>query len=104
MSEQSSTKATRRKLNTSPTSIEDKEALKLMLTTPPVKKIDLHFPLGLEVTARNLKGVTIKDALDAIHKQFKKKVDILPVSLFSLSLRSLSPLPFPEGSKYRNLK
>lgn len=45
-----------------------------MLTTPPVKKIDLHFPLGLEVTARNLKGVTIKDALDAIHKQFKKKV------------------------------
>ena len=45
-----------------------------MLTEPPVKKIDLHFPLGLEVTARNLKGVTIKDALDAIHKQFKKKV------------------------------
>lgn len=39
-----------------------------------MKKIDLHFPLGLEVTARNLKGVTIKDALDAIHKQFKKKV------------------------------
>lgn len=45
-----------------------------MLTEPPVKKIDLHFPLGLEVTARNLKGVTIKDALDAIHKQFKKRV------------------------------
>lgn len=39
-----------------------------------VKKIDLHFPLGLEVTARNMKGVTIKDALDAIYKQFKKKV------------------------------
>ena len=48
--------------------------MKKMLTTPPVKKIDLHFPLGLEVTARNLKGVTIKDALDAIYKQFKKKV------------------------------
>lgn len=45
-----------------------------MLTKPPVKKIDLHFPLGLEVTARNLKGVTIKDAMDAIHKQFKKRV------------------------------
>jgi hypothetical protein len=45
-----------------------------MLTTPPVKKIDLHFPLGLEVTARNLKGVTIKDALDAIHKPYKKRV------------------------------
>ena len=63
-----------RKLNTSPSTIEEKEALKKFLTTPPVKKIDLHFPLGLEVTARNLKGVTIKDALDAIHKQFKKKV------------------------------
>jgi hypothetical protein len=45
-----------------------------MLCTPNIKKIDLHFPLGLEVTARNLKGVTIKDALDAIYKQFKKKV------------------------------
>jgi hypothetical protein len=63
-----------RKINTSPTTVEDKEVLKKMLTTPPVKKIDLHFPLGLEVTARNLKGVTIKDALDAIHKQFKKRV------------------------------
>jgi len=48
--------------------------LKKMLTTPPIKKIDLVFPLGLEVTARNLRGVTIKDALDAIYKQFKKKV------------------------------
>lgn len=55
-----------------------------MLTEPPVKKIDLHFPLGLEVTARNLKGVTIKDALDAIHKQFKKKVRLcsaLPIEV-----------------------
>lgn len=48
--------------------------MKKPLVTPLVKKIDLHFPLGLEVTARNLKGVTIKDALDAIYKQFKKKV------------------------------
>jgi len=63
-----------RKLNTSPASLEDKEALKKYLVTPPVKKIDLHFPLGLTVTARNLKGVTIKDALDAIYKQYKKKV------------------------------
>ena len=61
-------------MNTSPATIDEKEALKKMLTTPPVKKIDLHFPLGLEVTARNLKGVTVKDALDAIYKQFKKKV------------------------------
>jgi hypothetical protein len=58
--------------------VDDKEYLKLMLTNPPVKKIDLHFPLGLEVTARNLKGVTIKDALDAIYKQFRKKVFLPP--------------------------
>lgn len=63
------------KINKSPTTIEDKEYLKKMLTTPPVKKIDLHFPLGLEVTARNLKGVTIKDACDAIYKQYRKKAD-----------------------------
>jgi len=63
------------KINTSPSTIDDKEVLKKMLTDPPVKKIDLHFPLGLEVTARNLKGVTVKDALDAIHKQFKKRAD-----------------------------
>ena len=65
-----------RKLNTSPATLEEKEVLKKFLTNPPVKKIDLHFPLGLEVTARNMKGVTIKDALDAIHKQFKKKVTL----------------------------
>ena len=63
-----------RRLNKSPATLEEKDVLKKFLTEPPVKKIDLHFPLGLEVTARNLKGVTIKDALDAIHKQFKKKV------------------------------
>lgn len=51
--------------------------LKKMLTDPPIKKIDLVWPLGLHVTARNLHGVTIKDALDAIYKQFKKKVRCL---------------------------
>ncbi|KAG2002170.1 hypothetical protein GB937_009671 [Aspergillus fischeri] len=61
------------KLNTSPSTIEDKDVLKMYLVTPPVKKIDLVWPLGLSVTARNLKGVTVKDALDAIYKQFKKK-------------------------------
>lgn len=54
--------------------LDDKETLAKPLCLPKLKKIDLHFPLGLEVTARNLKGVTIKDALDAIYKQFKKKV------------------------------
>jgi len=64
-------------INKSPALLDDPEkaALKKMLTTPPVKKIDLHFPLGLEVTARNLRGVTIKDALDAIYKQYRKKAD-----------------------------
>jgi hypothetical protein len=56
-----------------------------MLTTPPLKRIDLAFPLGLTVTARNLRGVTIKDALDAIYKQFKKKVRL------SLSPATCSP-------------
>jgi len=63
------------KINTSPSTVDEKDVLKKFLTTPAVKKIDLHFPLGLEVTARNLKGVTIKDALDAIYKQYKKKAD-----------------------------
>jgi len=65
------------RINKSPATLEDPEKghLKKLLTTPPVKKIDLHFPLGLEVTARNLKGVTIKDALDAIYKQYRKKAD-----------------------------
>lgn len=54
--------------------MDDPAVLKLHLTKPPVKRIDLHFPLGMEVSARNLKGVTIKDALDAIHKAYKKRV------------------------------
>lgn len=57
--------------------------LKKLLVNPPIKKIDLHFPLGLEVTARNLKGVTIKDALDAIHKQYKKKVSFIHLDFSS---------------------
>ncbi|KAL1897746.1 hypothetical protein Cpir12675_002245 [Ceratocystis pirilliformis] len=63
------------KINSSPNTIEDTSILKLPLVTPPVKKIDLHFPLGMEVTARNMKGVTIKDAMDAIHKAYKKRTD-----------------------------
>lgn len=72
------------KLNTSPASLGEPEILKKFLCTPPVKRIDLAFPLGLEVTARNMKGVTIKDALDAIYKQFKKKV-LPPFSPFRQS-------------------
>jgi len=60
------------KINTSPGTIDGVD-LKKPLCTPLVKKIDLQFPTGIEVTARNLKGVTIRDALDAIHKPLKKK-------------------------------
>ncbi|KAH6645205.1 hypothetical protein BKA67DRAFT_665040 [Truncatella angustata] len=63
------------RINSSSTTVEDKEVLKKMLTTPPVKRIDIEFPLGMTVTARNNKGVTIKDALDAMHKPNKKRAD-----------------------------
>ncbi|POR33864.1 Uncharacterized protein TPAR_05937, partial [Tolypocladium paradoxum] len=63
------------KINSSPMAIDEPSILKIHLTKPPVKKIDLHFPLGMEVTARNLKGVTIKDAMDAIYKAYKKRAD-----------------------------
>ena len=62
-----------RKINTSPGTIEGVD-LKKPLVTPLIKKIDLVFPTGIEVTARNMKGLTIRDALDAIHKPLKKKV------------------------------
>ncbi|KAF3925475.1 hypothetical protein ABW21_db0209371 [Orbilia brochopaga] len=63
------------KINTSSSTVADPDILKKVLTTPPLKKIDIQFPTGIIVTARNLKGVTVKDALDAIHKQFKKRAD-----------------------------
>lgn len=78
-----------RKLNTSPNSIADPDLLKVPLCTPPIKKIDLVWPSGLSVTARNMKGLTIKDALEAIHKQFKKKVR-LPSPLLPIPTAILS--------------
>lgn len=63
-----------RKMNTSPATL-DEGNLDIPLTNPPLKAVKIYFPTGLNVTARNLKkGVTIKDALKAIHKQFHKKV------------------------------
>lgn len=66
-----------------------------------VKKIDLRFPLGLEVTARNLKGVTIKDALDAIYKQYKKKVSLAPLlprlCPFSFTPTNTDTLTLPQA-------
>ncbi|RSL54263.1 hypothetical protein CEP54_009982 [Fusarium duplospermum] len=69
------TQATGWKINKSSTTVDDPSILKLHLTKPPVRRIDLLFPLGAEVTARNLRGVTIKDALDAIHRAYKKRSD-----------------------------
>ncbi|KAJ6261216.1 hypothetical protein Dda_3884 [Drechslerella dactyloides] len=63
------------KINTSSSTCQDPDILKKPLTTPLLKKVDLQFSTGMTVTARNMKGVTFKDALDAIHKQFKKRAD-----------------------------
>jgi hypothetical protein len=65
-----------RKINTSATTVEDKDILTKQLINPPVRVIDLQFPLGTTVTARNKFGVTIKDAFDAIYKTQKKKVSL----------------------------
>jgi hypothetical protein len=68
-----------RKINKASSTIEDKDILTRQLINPPVRVVDLQFPLGTVVTARNKFGVTIKDALDAIHKTQKKKVSpIIP--------------------------
>jgi len=63
------------KINTSATTVEDKDILTKQLINPPVRVIDLQFPLGTTVTARNKFGVTIKDAFDAIYNTQKKKAD-----------------------------
>ncbi|KAK8096901.1 uncharacterized protein PG998_005126 [Apiospora kogelbergensis] len=63
------------KINTSSSTVEEKEILSKHLTEPPVKRIDLMTSLGMKITARSMKGVTIKDALDAIHKANKKRSD-----------------------------
>jgi len=66
------------KINTSPTADSlgvSKDLLAKQLITPPLKKVEMVIPPGVHITARNLKGVTIKDMLDAIHKQYKKRKD-----------------------------
>ncbi|KAI1480971.1 hypothetical protein F4774DRAFT_376635 [Daldinia eschscholtzii] len=66
------------KINTSPSTVEEKEILQKSLVTPMLKSIDLVTKSGMVTTARNKfkkeNGVTIKDALDAIHKMNKKRV------------------------------
>jgi hypothetical protein len=70
-----------RMVNTSPSPdhVEDPAVLDEFLTEPPVKRIDLWFELGdTSVSASNFRGVTIKDALKAIHKRYKTKVNLNP--------------------------
>lgn len=62
------------KMNTSPSTVEDVN-LSQPLTNPPLRAVKIWFPSGIQVTARNLKGVTIKDALKAIYKLYHKKAD-----------------------------
>lgn len=62
------------KMNTPLSTIEG-ENINIPLTNPPLKAVKIYFSTGINVTARNLSnGVTIKDALKAIHKMFHKKV------------------------------
>ncbi|KAI1073728.1 hypothetical protein F5B20DRAFT_597283 [Whalleya microplaca] len=69
------TQGTGWKINTSPTSIEDKDILTKPLVLPLVKAVDIHFPHGIVIQARNRTGLTIKDALDAIYHKYKKRAD-----------------------------
>jgi len=63
------------KMNTSPTTCQEPEVMKKFVCNPPMNKIDLTFDTGMVLTARNRKGVTVKDCLDVIWKQFRKKAD-----------------------------
>lgn len=66
------------KINTSTTTLTDhpdNAALKKPITSPPISKLQLRFPTGITLTARNKNGVTIKDAFDVIWKQYRKKAD-----------------------------
>ncbi|KAI1451680.1 hypothetical protein F4805DRAFT_82609 [Annulohypoxylon moriforme] len=63
------------KINTSSHAVEEKDILKKPLVMPMVRAVDLVTDLGSVITARNRQGVTIKDALDAIHKANKKRAD-----------------------------
>ncbi|KAI5777572.1 hypothetical protein EDC01DRAFT_678378 [Geopyxis carbonaria] len=71
------------KMNTSPGSLDEANAMKSVpISDPKVKKLNVFFSTGLHVTARasstttgKTLGVTVMDVLTAIHKQMKKKAD-----------------------------
>ncbi|KAL7910831.1 hypothetical protein GGI35DRAFT_445718 [Trichoderma velutinum] len=63
------------KINQRPKDLDNDQLLQVPLTKPPIKSITLKFPHGKEVVARNMKGLTIGDALSAIHKANKNRAD-----------------------------
>ncbi|KAF5654000.1 WD repeat containing protein [Fusarium sp. NRRL 25303] len=63
------------KINKSSVTVDDTSILHKHLTNPPVDRIDLRTPLETKITASNPKGVTIKNALDAIYKAYKDTSD-----------------------------
>jgi hypothetical protein len=69
------TQQTAWKINQRPKDLDNDQLLQTPLTQPPIKSITLKFPHGKEVVARNLKGLTIGDALSAIHKANKNRAD-----------------------------
>ncbi|EHK44045.1 uncharacterized protein TrAtP1_008518 [Trichoderma atroviride] len=69
------TQQTAWKINQRPKDLDNDQLLMIPLTAPPIKSITLKFPHGKEVVARNMKGLTIGDALSAIHKANKNRAD-----------------------------
>jgi hypothetical protein len=69
----------RRKMNTSPGTLDDWKHLKeIPISNPKVRKMHIFFSTGIHVTARSSPsskvGVSVYDVLTAIHKLYKKKV------------------------------
>ncbi|KAL6890691.1 hypothetical protein GGI43DRAFT_415515 [Trichoderma evansii] len=69
------TQQTAWKINQRPKDLDNDQLLTVSLTTPPIKSITLKFPHGKEVVARNMKGLTIGDAMSAIYKANKNRAD-----------------------------
>ncbi|KAM0265693.1 hypothetical protein ACHAQJ_000127 [Trichoderma viride] len=69
------TQQTAWKINQRPKDLDNDQLLQMSLTQPPIKSITLKFPHGKEVVARNLKGLTIGDALSTIYKANKNRAD-----------------------------
>jgi len=70
-----------RKMNTSPGALDDAKAMKeVPISNPKVRKLHVFFSTGIHITARaspsSKVGVSVYDVLTAIHKLYKKKVEL----------------------------